>query len=122
MLNLLITDSSLYCAQWDYQEDKPVLFSLVKVKFHSALSTIRSDSDGIQNTIRTAISQIDDFNIVQRRFVILFLFLFLYYFYSLTLKNHSEIDDILVKIFQRFHFKISLNLLIKDYYVMFKLF
>ena len=66
MLNLLITDSSLYCAQWDYQEDKPVLFSLVKVKFHSDLSTIRSDADGIQNTIRTAISQIDDFNVVQR--------------------------------------------------------
>ena len=66
MLNLLITDSSLYCAQWDYQENKPVLFSLVKVKFHSALSTIRSDPDGIQNTIRTAISQIDDFNVVQR--------------------------------------------------------
>ena len=66
MINLSITDSSLYCAQWDYQKDNPVLFSLVKVKFHSALSTIRSDSDGIQNTIRTAISQIDDFNVVQR--------------------------------------------------------
>ena len=66
MLNLLITDSSLYCAQWDYQEDKPVLFSLVKVKFHSALSTIRSAPDEIQNNLRTAISQVDDFNIVQR--------------------------------------------------------
>ena len=66
MLNLLISDSSLYCAQWDYQKNKPVLFSLVKVEFHSALSTIRSDPDGIQNTIRTAISQIDDFNVIQR--------------------------------------------------------
>jgi len=66
LLNLLISDSSLYCAQWDYQKNKPVLFSLVKVEFHSALSTIRSDPDGIQNTIRTAISQIDDFNVIQR--------------------------------------------------------
>ena len=66
MLNLLITDSSLYCAQWDYQKDKPVLFSLVKVNFHSALSTIRSKPDEIQNNIRTAISQIDDFNTVQK--------------------------------------------------------
>ena len=66
MLNLLITDSSLYCAQWDYQEDKPVLFSLVKVDFHSALSTIRSEPDEIQNNIKTAISQVDDFNISQR--------------------------------------------------------
>ena len=66
MLILLITDSSLYCAQWDYQEDKPVLFSLVKVDFHSVLSTIRSEPDEIQNNIKTAISQVDDFNVAQR--------------------------------------------------------
>ena len=66
MLNLIITDLSLYCSQWDYQDDKPVLFSLVKVNFHSALSSIRSEPDKIQNNIRTAIAQIDDFNNVQR--------------------------------------------------------
>ena len=66
MLNLIITDLSLYCSQWDYQDDKPVLFSLVKVNFHSALSSIRSEPDEIQNNIRTAIAQIDDFNNVQR--------------------------------------------------------
>ena len=66
MLNLIITDLSLYCSQWDYQDNKPVLFSLVKVNFHSALSSIRSEPDEIQNNIRTAIAQIDDFNNVQR--------------------------------------------------------
>jgi len=66
LLNLIITDLSLYCSQWDYQDNKPVLFSLVKVNFHSALSSIRSEPDEIQNNIRTAIAQIDDFNNVQR--------------------------------------------------------
>ncbi len=65
MFTLIITDSSLYSAQWDYQDDKPVLFSLVKVKFHSALSSIRSKPDEIQNDLRTAISQVDEINNVQ---------------------------------------------------------
>ncbi len=62
MLNLVLTDSSLYCAQWDYQERNPVLFSLVKVDYHSSISSIRSDPGEVKNTISTAISQVNDFN------------------------------------------------------------
>ncbi|MBH49984.1 MAG: hypothetical protein CMG69_04440 [Candidatus Marinimicrobia bacterium] len=60
MINLILTDKSLYCSQWDYQNEKPVLFSFIKVDFHSSLSSIRNDYDKVQNNLRTALLQIDD--------------------------------------------------------------
>ena len=60
MFNLILTDKSLFCAQWDYQNEKPVLFSFIKVDFHSSLSSVRNDQDKVQNNLRTALLQIDD--------------------------------------------------------------
>tara|TARA_Y100000588_G_scaffold214901_1_gene228830 strand:+ start:55627 stop:57303 length:1677 start_codon:yes stop_codon:yes gene_type:complete len=60
LINLILTDKSLYCSQWDYQNEKPVLFSFIKVDFHSSLSSIRNDYDKVQNNLRTALLQIDD--------------------------------------------------------------
>lgn len=60
MINLILTDKSLYCSQWDYQNEKPVLFSFIKVDFHSSMSSVRNDHDKVQNNLRTALLQIDE--------------------------------------------------------------
>ena len=65
MLDLFLTDSSLYCAQWDYQNKKPLLFSFLKVKLLSPLSTIWSDPDEVKHVLKTALSQLNNVNKIQ---------------------------------------------------------
>ena len=65
MLDLFLTDSSLYCAQWDYQNKKPLLFSFLKVKLLSPLSTIWSDPDEVKHVLKTALSQVNNVNKIQ---------------------------------------------------------
>ncbi len=84
MLTLILNDTSLYCAQWDRQNGKSVLFQFVKAQLHSSIFNSGIESNELTTTLKTAIQQLSNLNLLSETHVHIIL--------DISLTSKSEIQ------------------------------
>ena len=84
MLTLILNDTSLYCAQWDRQNGKSVLFQFVKAQFHSSIMSCGHKTNELTTTLKTALQQLSNLNLLEETHVHIIL--------DISLTSKSEIE------------------------------